>query len=160
MSEICAKLASKFTKIFTEKKRVFTMADYFANIKQMDKAGARSKRVELRVETTAGASAIADAIDSLTGGSVKAVTMTTPVSSESGYGTGNLGRESVFIFKTSTGETLPFRLRGVLDDYVMQGGKIDTANQDVVDFATAMITNALFSDGQIAASLYDAYVVD
>lgn len=136
------------------------MADYFANIKQMDKVGARGKRIELRVETTAGASAVAGAIDTITGGSVKQVTMTTPVSSESGYGTGNLGREAVFIFKTADGESLPFRLRGVTDTYIMQGGKIDTNNADVVQFASDMIANALFSDGQVAASLYDAYIVD
>jgi len=130
------------------------------NIKQSDKAGNRSKRIELATDTDAAANAIAGAIDVITGGSVKQVDRTIALSSESGYGTGNLGREVVFVFKNADGKALPMRIRGVLDDYILQGGAIDITHADIIAFASAVMTNARLSDGETAATLYEGYVVD
>lgn len=133
---------------------------FFASILQKDKARKASKRLELQVETTAGASAIAGAIDTITGGSVKAVDMSQDVSDESGYGTGNLGREVLFQFEDADGNILPMRVRGVLDTYINVGGDIDVTNEDVIAFVSAVTTNVKLSDGQVPTSLRKAFVVD
>lgn len=132
----------------------------YVTITQRDKPGSRSKSIELRVESDAAASAVADAIDAITGNSVKKVTRTIEISTESGYGTGNLGREAVFQFLNADGKILPFRLRGVPETYFQPGGEIIATDPDIVAFVNAMKTNALLSDGEVIDALNRAYIVD
>jgi hypothetical protein len=131
-----------------------------ATIVQKDKFGSKSKSIELKVNTNAAATAIADAIDTVTGGSVKAVTRTEEVSDEGGYGTGNLGREAVFQFADTDGKILPFRLRGLAEVYYLQGGTVDITHTDIVALKDAMKTNALLSDGETIDTLVKAYIID
>jgi len=129
-------------------------------ITQKDKFGTKSKSIELRVNTSGAAQAIADAISKVTGNSVRGVSRTETVSESSGYGTGNLGREVVFQFANSDGKILPFRLRGVTDGYYLVGGTIDITNEDIVDLVDAIKANALLSDGEVVDAIVKAYVVD
>lgn len=133
----------------------------YANLKQRDKARSTSKRFEV-VNGETSATALKTAIDGITGGSVKEVSVTTEVSQSAGYGTGVLGRESVFLFQTSAGKILPLRLRGVEDDYLVATGRpeIDVSNEDIVAFAAAVIGNVKLSDGETPATLVSAYVTD
>lgn len=131
----------------------------FGNFGQRDVAGWRHKRVEM-VNGPAALSAIEGAINGITGNSVKKTSYVTEVNSSDGIGSGNLGREVVFQFQNSDGKILPFRLRGVLDTYILPGGEINTAHADVIALATAIEENAILSDGETATGLVRAYVVD
>lgn len=131
----------------------------FGNFGQRDVAGWRHKRVEM-VSGLDALSAIEGAINAITGNSVKKTSYTTEVNSSDGVGTGNLGREVVFQFQNADGKILPFRLRGVVDTYILPGGEINTAHADVIAFANAIRTNAVLSDGETATGLVRAYVVD
>lgn len=133
----------------------------YANLKQRDKARATSKRFEV-VNGETSATALKTAIDTITGNSVREVSVTTDVSQVAGVGTGVLGRESVFIFQTSGGKILPLRLRGVENTYLVAEGRpeIDVSNDDIVAFAAAIVANVKLSDGETPATLVSAYVTD
>lgn len=133
----------------------------YGNFVQKDVARSASKRIEV-VNGTTSIGALETAINAITDDSVRETTMTTDVSKTAGVGSGNLGRESVFNFTTSSGKILPFRLRGVSNSYVIAGtkGKLDIANADIAAFASAFIANARLSDGETATGLFEAYVVD
>lgn len=145
-------------KVTLKERKAKTMA-IFGNFGQRDIAGWRHKRVEM-VNGPAALAAIEGAINALTGGSVKKTSYTVEVDSSDGVGTGNLGREVVFQFQNADGKILPFRLRGVLDTYILPGGEINTAHADVAAFASAIQANAVLSDGEVATGLVRAYVVD
>ena len=133
----------------------------YVNLKQRDKARSTSKRFEV-TNAAASANALEDGINGITGDTVREVSITTEVSKSAGYGTGVLGREAVFLFQTSSGKTLPLRLRGIQDAYLVAGGRpeIDVNNGDVVAFAAAVIGNVKLSDGETPVALVSAYVVD
>lgn len=132
----------------------------YGTITQRDKFGSKQKSIELRVNSNDAVTAIANAIDTVTGNSVRKTARTEEIAESSGYGVGNLGREAVFQFANADGKILPFRLRGITDSYFLVGGTIDTTNVDIIALRDAIITNALLSDGEVAASLVKAYIVD
>ncbi len=131
----------------------------YAIITQKDGLEKAQKRIELKIETPAGATAIATAIDGVTGGSVRKVDFSDNVSESSGYGTGNLGREAIIRFSDSTGNLIPFRLKGMVNECFLLGGKLDITNEDVIALGSALITNALLSDGESVLALHSGEVV-
>lgn len=159
MSNLGVNLQASLIKL-TRKRGINDMAIY-GNFVQRDIARKASKRIEV-VNGATSIGLLETVINDITDDSVRETTMTTEVSSVSGAGTGNLGRESVFEFTTTAGKILPFRLRGVSNSYVIagSGGEIDITNADIVAFANAFIANARLSDGETATALFRAYVVD
>jgi hypothetical protein len=132
----------------------------FAVLGQNDGLFKSSKRIELKAATPANATAIAEAINAVTGNSVVKVGYSTEISSEDTPGTGNLGREAVVRFVDATGKIIPFRLRGMINSCFLPGGALDVTNADVIALGQALITYALLSDGEAVLTLHSGEVVD
>jgi hypothetical protein len=132
---------------------------YFASIKQSDGYFNSSKRIELKADTPGDASAIASAIDAVTGNSTTAVSYSKQLST-SAAGTGNMGRETIIRFVDSDGKLVPFRLRGMVNACFLPGGALDVTNEDVIALGDALIAKALLSDGEAVLTLHSGEIVD
>ena len=131
----------------------------FAVLTQKDGIEKSQKRIQLKAETPANATALATAINAVTGGSVRKVDYSTNVSEVTGFGTGNLGRESVIRFTDGSGNLVAFRLRGIENEYFLTGGALDVNNEDIIALGTAITTYALLSDGEAVLTLHSGEAV-
>jgi hypothetical protein len=144
---------------FETTKRERKMAQY-GNIKQRDKVRSTTKRIELQQESDAGVAALANAIDNITAGSVLETSRTIDIASGMGGSTDViLGNEVVFVFEDDNAKAMPFRLRGVDASFINNGGSVMLSASEIVAFASAVVTNAKLSDGEIPTRLREAYAV-